>query len=165
MGGKLNEDINDVKLSTGELVQMARNDVHAQALEVGKQSLDDIKKLSVQAEEMKVSFDARLEGCDQNMTELKADLSDAMNDMNIVKEDINETKKELDNVKESLSKLAETLQNQNRVQRIEWALSNISSVVENFQFKGLSTPVPQLSDSHALVRKVLMAFREGAGLY
>jgi len=92
-------------------------------------------------------------------------MSDSINDMNIVKEDINSTKMELENVKESLSTLAETLYIQNRIQRIEWALSNINSVVENFQFKGLSTPVPQLSDSHALVRKILMAFREGAGLY
>merc|ERR1719362_1048645 len=91
--------------------------------------------------------------------------------MSNLKNEVNEVKDEMDEVKKLMTKLMEDINHQKKVQRIEWAISNIKSVVENFHFKTCPLSVTagkeidKPMESHNLLRKILMAFRDGAGLY
>jgi len=102
------------------------------------------------------------------MKDAKGKIKEMNEEITSTKKEVNMVKKEIKVVKNTLLKITENLQRQNKKQRVEWALSNMTLLVENFQFKRLSAPASQsknLTDSHVLIKRILMAFREGAGLY
>jgi len=176
---KVSEDIDDMKIAFEGLIEMSRSEKNNTSNHLIKLSYEKMTDLSTQSTEMKKSLDVKMSDLKKNMTGTMKDLNETKNITHDIKKDVEEhirksiddmkknitvTKGEIDVVKKSLKKLTETIEMEHKMQRIEWGLSNLTAVVENFQFKPSRGPV-KIGDSHVLIRRILMAFRDGLGLY
>lgn len=135
---------------------------------LGKDNLDEISKLSLSSNKLKDIIDLKINLYSDNFDYVRTQT----NRMNYVifslMKELNEAKNHVYKAKKMLLIISENFQLHNKRQRIEWALCNISTLVENFQFKRISTRSSKpesLINSHVLIKRILMAFREGAGLY
>jgi len=166
--GHVNDSIMDVSKIIEEFVTVNTSGDGRRSIRFGQDNFDELSKLSVSISRMKEIIDGKIDVYNENMTDAKEQINTMNNEIVCAKKEVSEVRKDLDEVKNSLLKITINLQRQNKKQRVEWALSNITTLVENFQFKRLSAPTSpskNLTDSHVLIKRVLMAFREGAGLY
>jgi chromosome segregation ATPase len=170
---KLNNKIVDMKAIISKILLQIREEKteNDKVIQLCNDKLKKISLLYSYISEMKESIDKKMDICDKNINETKNDFIVSLNDMSNLKNEVNEVKDEMEEVRKLMTKLIEDIKCQDKIQRIEWSISNIKSVVENFQFKicPLSVTAGKAPDkpmeSHNLLKTILMAFRDGAGLY
>lgn len=148
-----------------------QNTNYDMAIQLGNKNLNKMSQLCSEVDQVKESLNKKLELCDRIMYDAKDSLIVSINNVTILMNEFDEINFETEEVRKLMTKINKDIKQQDEIQRIEWAIANIESVVENFQFKVY--PLSEINDktfnkpmeSHILLKKILMAFRDGAGIY
>jgi hypothetical protein len=142
------KDMSKLTMAAEELIKAASTHVESSSLTIGKETVEGLKRLSVNStsieksvESLKLSHDSKMNTLIQSIAELKKEMVQL--NANVV-----------------LQTAQAVLQTKHQV--LEWAISNVELNAFKYYKKG---GYQSLELSASLVREVLMFFRQGLGCY
>uniref|UniRef100_A0A7S4JPE0 Uncharacterized protein n=1 Tax=Odontella aurita TaxID=265563 RepID=A0A7S4JPE0_9STRA len=125
-----------------ELVKAACVEVETTSLAIGRDSLEELKNIAFNSASLKNDFDDKIDTVNQNLAALKNEVGE---------------------VKSEVARLRSDIGNLNKMQRLEWAYSNIG-MIESFKY-GETHRGQMHNNSVDLCRNILVSFRTGRGHY
>lgn len=138
------KDFSKLAIAAEELVKAACTHVESTSLEIGKETVKGLKKLSMDSSSIEKSVASLKESTDAKLNTLNQSLS---------------------NIKDQLVLLNANVALQVRNQKLEWAISHSDIGSFEFYVKGDRYKASTRYKSSAFVTEVLLNFRKGVGHY